>query len=156
MFSIPRIADVARGNIAMFQESLAVRTCPGFPLRFAWAPSLPPPTKSPGTNLRRNPGQHRRSQTLSGKHSDACLSAHSKQSNGATQMGHVSGSGSDVASPRRSVRRALGSRRKDPREGSGECQSSNAKEFPIDLPDGNVLWTGRGATEPKQIESEEG
>jgi len=37
-------------------ECPAVGCCPGFPLRFAWAPS-PSPPKSPGTNLRGNPGQ---------------------------------------------------------------------------------------------------
>jgi len=43
----------------MFQVRRPFRHRPGLRLRFAWAPSLPPPTKSPCTNLRRNPGQHR-------------------------------------------------------------------------------------------------
>ncbi len=42
-------------NTCMFRDDLTVRSCYGFPLRFAWAPSPPPPTKSPGANLRRNP-----------------------------------------------------------------------------------------------------
>ena len=29
--------------------------CAKFPLRFAWVPSLPPPTQSPGSNFRGNP-----------------------------------------------------------------------------------------------------
>ncbi len=102
-------------TVAMSRQSLALRCCPGLPLRFAWAPSLPPPTRprkgclslrkdvrnlsllwvllrsqtyrkrfltsflteSPGTNLRRNPGQHRATRALLGKHSDSLLPAHS-------------------------------------------------------------------------------
>jgi hypothetical protein len=60
----------------MFRASSVVRHCTGFPLRFAWAPSPPPPTKSPGTNLRRNPAQHRATPTLPGRYSGSFLSAH--------------------------------------------------------------------------------
>ena len=57
-------------NIAMFHGRLAVRCCPGLPLRFAWTPSPSPSTKSPGTNLRGNPGQHRTTRAPKWKHSD--------------------------------------------------------------------------------------
>jgi hypothetical protein len=60
----------------MFPENLAVRSCPKLPLRFAWAPFLPPPKKSLGTNLRRNPGQDLATYTPPGKHSDSFLSTH--------------------------------------------------------------------------------
>ncbi len=50
----------------MFQVGLRVRRCPGFRLRFAWAPSFPPPAKSPCTNLRRNPGQRHTTRAPSG------------------------------------------------------------------------------------------
>jgi len=70
------------GTISMYLDRLAVRCCPGFRLRFAWAPSLPPPKpkeelsqpakrcqepfrkKSPGTNLRRNPRPDRTTRDL--------------------------------------------------------------------------------------------
>ena len=58
----------------MFPLSLTVRYRPGFPLPFVWAPSLPPPTKSPCTNLRRNPEPHRTTGVLLGKHDDSFLS----------------------------------------------------------------------------------
>ena len=82
----------------MFQTGHSVRYCPGFPLRFAWAPSLPPPAKSPGTNLRRNPGQYRTTRALPGNHSDSFLSTHSRSQTDSRRVSGNVPSGTDLRS----------------------------------------------------------